>query len=412
MTKRDTWQTYWRLSFLSIGIALLAALVLLAGQRWYSARQDLIGEVREDAQIFGANSSAALAFDDHETATDILSAFSHSRMIVEAALYRTDGSLLARFKARPEMARWAPDILPTGSGLREIDPGLRYSQPIQLGDRVVGHLVLWVVLDTIYREVRDFVSGFLATALVAGALAYLAGYRLRQRMVDDRLALQQSAATIRLLAAHRDKLVEGEHKRIAREIHDELGQLLTAAGMGLKRLSRASRQGKTADGAELDEIEGLISEAMRSVRNIAADLRPAVLNIGFHAAIEWLAERMLDSNGILYKISIPQPPPEMDDETMTALFRIVQESLTNVVRHAKAQNVSITLTSDAHRLWLRIADDGVGFTPREAGSNRFGLVGMRERAAALGAQLDILSHVGAGTCVQVVLNRQNPRKEN
>lgn len=404
MDSRDFGGNYWRLSVVSVGIALFATMVSLAAQSWFSAKQHLLDALQTNAQIFGANASAALAFGDAETAKEILSALTYSPMVVEAALYLPNGQKLAGYKSAGSRPAYAPATLNVEDGLLRTSPGLRQSLRIRMGDTQLGGIVLWAVMDSVYAELRNFLLGFSLTAGVAGLLAYLAGYRLRQRLAENQRDLESSAETIRRLAARRDQLMEEEHKRIAREIHDELGQTLTTALMGLKRIS----QKQQCDVRQIADIEAAVASAMRSVRDIAADLRPAVLNIGFQAAIEWLAERTLADSGIRFQIRIPESALPLNEEAMTALFRIIQESLTNVVRHAQAGRVTIALAVTADRLVLSIEDDGVGFTPSASGTVRsLGLIGMKERAAALGATLTIVSNPGQGTRISVTLALSN-----
>lgn len=405
MTNKERWRNYWRLSVLSMSIALFSAMVILAGLRWYTARQALLADLRVNARMFGSNAAAALAFADKDTGQEILSALIHSDTVVEAALYLPDGRRLTDFKTVQAAPTYAPESMTPEDQAVVAGPGLRQTLAINVGEQRVGYIALWAKMDGVYAELKEFLVGFVATSLVAGVLAYLAGYRLRQRLADNQLELERTTSSIRLLAAHRDKLVEDEHKRIAREIHDELGQVLTAALMEVKRLGRALQGGTPPPPEQVEDIEALINEAMRGVRYVASDLRPPVLNIGFLAAVEWLAERMLQNNGIAFKLSIPDSPLPIDEDAMTALFRIVQESLTNVVRHAKARCVEISLTLDKGTVNLEVKDDGIGFIPVVAAKmGSFGMMGMRERAQAMGGALAVVSHPGGGTRIRVTLN--------
>lgn len=218
-------------------------------------------------------------------------------------------------------------------------------------------------------------------------------------------ALERSRGELRRLSAHREGLVEREHQRLAREFHDELGQVLTTARMHLQMLERNLAAGATIGTRDtVKEIDGMIVEAYRSVKTIASDLRPAALNLGLSAAVEWLASRVLGPAGIRYVIAFDRTADTLDGDYSIALFRIVQESLTNVVRHAQAGHVRISLEQEDGEVRLDIADDGRGFDPsRVDRSARFGLLGVSERVAALGGVLYIDSTPGNGTRLSIVL---------
>jgi signal transduction histidine kinase len=220
------------------------------------------------------------------------------------------------------------------------------------------------------------------------------------------LALEKSRAELRRLGAHREGVVEREHQRLAREFHDELGQLLTTARMHLQLLTRLI-DGDPAQAKEsVRAIDAMIVDAYRSIKTIASDLRPAALNLGLVAAIEWLAERMLRPAGIACTVDCMPEADRLDEDSAIALFRIVQESLTNIVRHAAATRVSIAIRRAGDGLRLIVEDNGKGFDQDGVDRVRqFGLLGMAERVAALGGDLDLDSAPGKGTRVAVTLPR-------
>ena len=225
------------------------------------------------------------------------------------------------------------------------------------------------------------------------------------------LALRASKDRLRRLAAHREGQREKEYRRLAQEFHDELGQVLTTARMHLQLLDRRLGLGDSAAGAHdaVTTIDGMINDAYRSVKAIASDLRPAALNLGLSAAVEWLAARVLTPAGIQFTLALTAAADTLDPDRATALFRIVQESLTNVVRHAAAQTVHISLREETDNLVLVIADDGKGFDALGIDrSSRFGLLGISERAESLGGALDIDSAPGEGTRIAITLPRLIP----
>jgi signal transduction histidine kinase len=191
---------------------------------------------------------------------------------------------------------------------------------------------------------------------------------------------------------------ELERRRLARELHDETGQALASILLGLKALDE-----KTDDAAartSIEELRELVVATLQDVRRLAVELRPSALDdFGLVAALERLAESFAEQSGISVDFQAALADERLPDEAETALYRIVQESLTNVVKHARARRVSILLTRTNGAVKAVIEDDGRGFDPERATDGGFGLVGMRERLALLGGRLEIESARDAGTTV-------------
>lgn len=221
--------------------------------------------------------------------------------------------------------------------------------------------------------------------------------------------LLQTQQQLRALSAHHESVLEHERKRIAREVHDELGQLLTALNMDISLLDIKFGHQPEIRQATAD-MRSLVERTIAVVRHVASNLRPAALDLGLVAAIEWLAEdfrlrweipcavTLVDEDGLA----------SVDEHLATAVFRIVQESLTNIARHARARNVAINLSYRNDELMLSVVDDGVGFdvrasTPRTG----FGLLGIRERVLALEGVLRLDSQPGHGTSMQIQLPLKN-----
>ena len=216
--------------------------------------------------------------------------------------------------------------------------------------------------------------------------------------------LERSREELRRLASHREARVEQERTRLAREFHDELGQVLTTARMHLQLLERQLPADAADARAAIQDIEAMIGEASRSVKAIASDLRPAALNLGLAAAVEWLAGRVLGPAGVGYTVTITPVADGLDESHAIALFRIVQESLNNIVRHAAAGHVHITLGCLEDELHLLVEDDGRGFDAgRVDHAAHFGLLGISERVTALGGALEIDSSPGSGARLSVSL---------
>lgn len=196
---------------------------------------------------------------------------------------------------------------------------------------------------------------------------------------------------------------EEERQRLARELHDQTSQSLTALMVGLETV--VMRPAETPE--EVKEyvvaVKPQVQELLGEINRIVMDLRPLILDdLGLVQAIDWLVENRLESVGIRSKVWTIGPEKRLPSEVETIVYRIVQEAITNIIRHAQPKNVNITLSfRDTHSL-LTIEDDGVGFSLAEADRNgdgrvRHGLLGMKERAALIGANLTIISRPGRGT---------------
>jgi signal transduction histidine kinase len=224
--------------------------------------------------------------------------------------------------------------------------------------------------------------------------------------------LERSRHELRQLASHRETRIEQERARLAREFHDELGQVLTTARMQLQLLERSLPADSAAARETAHNVETMIGEAYRSVKTIVSDLRPAALNLGLTAAVEWVAARMLGATGIHHGIAFAPEADRLDDDYAIALFRIIQESLSNIVRHSGARNVDIALSHEEGEMRLLIEDDGRGFDALVVDhATHFGLLGISERVTSLGGSLEIDSSPGAGTRLSVTLP-QVPLKAN
>jgi signal transduction histidine kinase len=225
----------------------------------------------------------------------------------------------------------------------------------------------------------------------------------------------RSRERLRSLAAHLQSVREEERTRMAREIHDEFGQMLTGFKMDLswldKRLGETkTKVGRPALAEKVKSMSGLVDEMVRSVRRIAAELRPGVLDdLGLVAAIEWQAREFQKRTGIGCKLSTALDNVALPPQLSTAVFRILQETLTNVARHAQASHLTVSLAAKAKRLVLEVQDNGRGITEVERiHSKSFGLVGMRERAMILGGDFDIRGAPGKGTTVTVSIPLDHP----
>jgi PAS domain S-box-containing protein len=196
---------------------------------------------------------------------------------------------------------------------------------------------------------------------------------------------------------------EEERRRIAREMHDQLGQELIALKMNLQ----TARAETPADARRLSDSTGIVEQLIEQVRDLSLDLHPAILDdIGLAAALEWLCARQSERSGTPIEVRGERPLPRVAREAEAALFRIVQEAISNALKHANAKHVTVTLRHAASQLEITVQDDGCGFEPELAqrrDRNSLGLISMHERADLIGAAFDVRSRPGEGTRIVVRL---------
>jgi signal transduction histidine kinase len=219
---------------------------------------------------------------------------------------------------------------------------------------------------------------------------------------------------LRALADRLQRVREEDRKKVARDLHDEIGQILTSIKMDMKWISRRLPDSEGEVRNRLQESLQSVDEGVKSVRAICSRLRPGVLDdLGLAAAIEWQAGEFESRNSVRCRVSVPPVDLHMDGDRATAAFRIFQECLTNVIRHAQAKLVLVNLCQEDESIVLVVEDDGVGFVEPDlsntAGS--LGLLGMKERAQACGGDVRISSSPGNGTTVTIRVPLDAPRIE-
>ncbi len=239
-----------------------------------------------------------------------------------------------------------------------------------------------------------------AEGAVAYAIAVVADVTDRKRAEAK---LQQTQMSLRRLASRLEKAREEQRASIAREVHDELGQLLTAMKMDLLSLLRAAGEGRERVVETARSMLELIEAAVKSVQRISAELRPALLDdLGLSAAIEWQVEEFRRHTGIACDLSLPAQELRLGRDKSTALFRILQEGLTNVTRHARATQSRVSLSRDGGIVILEIGDNGVGIAEEQIHDPQaLGIVGIRERLMAWSGELSFRRPDGGGTVLSV-----------
>lgn len=226
--------------------------------------------------------------------------------------------------------------------------------------------------------------------------------------------LNKSLEQMRHLSARLRSIREDESKRIAREIHDEIGQTLTGIKMDLAFLEdkltdllKPPEYKSVQD--QISSISNLTDSAVHTIRRITTELRPVILDsLGLSAAIEWQAEDFEHRTGVKCRFTSTDEKLEIDPDVATTIFRILQEALTNIMRHAKASGVKIVLEKEIHRIFFQVSDNGIGFDINNIDKlNSFGILGMRERAELIGGVFEIESLPRKGTTIRITLPLEN-----
>jgi signal transduction histidine kinase len=253
----------------------------------------------------------------------------------------------------------------------------------------ISTMLLYVLFQTLSSSRRN------AVALAEG---------MTRELRASEAKLQMSNENLRRLAAHAEHIKENERKRIAREIHDDLGQNLLVLRIEADMLCARTSERHPRLHARARATVNHIDATIKSVRQIINDLRPNVLDLGLSAAVGWQIAQFRQRTGIACDLAETHQDIAVSDRCATALFRILQESLSNISRHAQATRVQVVLRVEHDWIWMSVGDNGIGLHPDgryKPGS--FGLVGIEERINIIGGTFDIHSEPGSGTTVRVAV---------
>ena len=269
----------------------------------------------------------------------------------------------------------------------------------------LGLLAVAILSSFLTRPLRDVAAG--AQRIAAGDFAHRVPEgqddeigQLASSFNDMAARVAERDASLRQLSRRMLEVQEQERVRIAREVHDELGQALTAMKIDIQQLAKR----EAGFGEPLGAISKAVDNTVDLVRRIATDLRPAILDdLGVTAALEQQLRRLRESTGMQTTLTVAEEP-ELDMLTGVTLYRIAKEALANVVRHAEATQVEVSLAIEDNAAVLEIRDNGKGMSREQITSSRsLGLLGMRERAELLGGHVAIESREASGTCVRATL---------
>lgn len=279
---------------------------------------------------------------------------------------------------------------------------------------VTGTMGEEVAIETLKNGATDYVLKHRLARLVPSVHRAMreAQERAERRRAQEQL--RESHEQLRALSVYLQHVREEERTRIAREVHDELGQALTSCKLDLSLLANKLPKNLTPLKDKAKSLSAHIDATIQTVRRIATELRPGILDhLGLIAALEWQANEFQTRTGIKCDVRTDLHEPALTADLATAFFRIFQETLTNVIRHAGATHVMVHLKEAAGRIILEVKDNGRGIPPDEITNPRsMGLLGMKERAALLGGSFKIgLTSGGKGTLVTVSIPHRRSDSE-
>jgi signal transduction histidine kinase len=333
------------------------------------ALRELLGDLQQNLVSAGSGEEALRAVLKNDFAV----------ILLDVRMPGLDGFDTARMIRERERSRHTPIVFLTAAA-EEIESVFR---GYEVG--AVDYLIKPIVPQVLKSKVSVFVELHRKTA-----------------------ALEDSEEKLRALASHLISVREEERSHIAREIHDELGQVLTGLKMEVAWLANRLREDQQPLLEKTESMGRLIDSTVQTVRKISTGLRPEVLDeMGLLAAIGWQAKEFQKRTGIRCRLNLPEQIGELETEQSTTVFRVFQEILTNVARHSRATRVDVELKNGGASLTLQVADNGIGL-PASPGMERksLGLLGMQERALRVGGEVNIGSQPGHGTRVTVTIPTQ------
>jgi signal transduction histidine kinase len=261
-------------------------------------------------------------------------------------------------------------------------------------------------LQTSEQVLRRFLLQMIAFTLGLGiVVALLTIHRvavLERRHDDQRKQIEETQNNLRRLSRRLVQAQELERRALSRELHDEVGQMMTALGIELGNIEDVRNSDVAAFRQRLEDAKRLNADAMRAIRDLAMGLRPSMLDdLGLQAALEWQGREFSRHTGVPASVHVQGALDHLSDAQRTCIYRVVQEALTNCARHAKASSVVVSVRAEHDGIIVLVRDDGIGFNPRTSGRGGLGLLGIQERVQELDGQMQISSETGSGTTIRV-----------
>ncbi len=307
-------------------------------------------------------------------------------ILLDVKMPGMDGFATARLIRNREGSRSTPIIFLTGTD----EDAVSRIRGYQVG--AVDYLVKPIVPAVLRSKVSVFINLFRYNCALAREIA-------GRRVIEE--GLRRAEERLHAFAAQIETVREDERTSVSRAIHDDLGQVLTGLKMDLSWLEKRLPDKQQDAARRMKSMLRTVDTTIRSVRRISSALRPQVLDeVGLIGTLEWQAKEFRMRTGIRCILDVPPEEPALDRAASTAAFRILQEALANVARHAGATRVDIGLRVESGHLNLKIADNGRGMSAAQLHDPKsLGLLGMRERAFLLGGKVDIESESGKGTTI-------------
>jgi signal transduction histidine kinase len=281
------------------------------------------------------------------------------------------------------------------------------AEALNAADLAVRQRKLDEAMNAFRRSGQRTLAVVLALGLIASLASIVRVSQLESRAEDQHHRTERAEQELRRLSRQLVKAQEDERRNLSRELHDEVGQTITALRVELGNLEKLRGASAQEFRRHLDDAKELAAETLRSVRSIAMGLRPSVLDdLGVGPGLEWLGREFSRRTEIPVEVVIEGLPQEVPESHRTCVYRVVQEALTNCAKHSLAQHIRIALHADSNNLSLSVQDDGRGLPAaiREAGggaSSGLGLIGIEERVRELGGSLALVSQEGKGTLLKI-----------
>lgn len=314
--------------------------------------------------------------------------------VLEASIEETFSGVVVRTGKPLILTRASEQTIHQSKILKELGAQTFIGYPMVVSNKIIGSFGL--------AHPESLEIGESTARWIESLANYVAALTERKRTEED---LRTSHEQLRELSVHLQSAIEEERKQIAREIHDELGQELSLLQLELGLVENKLSKNQRVLRKKIRSMSKLIDSIVHSVQRISSNLRPALLdNLGIAAAVEWQAKEFQRRTKIQCEAKIDFSEIVLSQERSTALFRILQETLTNVARHSKATKVRIELKKNIDVIELIIHDNGIGISAQNvANPKSFGLIGMRERIRQVGGEIEFSGKSGKGTLVTVTV---------
>ncbi|HAX45153.1 MAG TPA: ATP-binding protein [Bryobacteraceae bacterium] len=405
---------------------------LIAAQEGYSATQALLAEVRVDLYRIGMDVRDYLLDRSADSSAEMRAQLEATRVQIEGNLQMLESRM--PLEDRETLNRLKVEV---SEYIDWMNPAIQWTQEEKLARS--GNYVRTVLL-TRRKSISDVASQVEAintanlqrarqrleasqadfqtwlrrlTAIVLVLSVLVAGLsttwilRLEKKAELNQQRAVEAEKELRRLSQQLVKAQEDERRSLSRELHDEVGQQITALRVEIANLGRIPVEERETFSSHLKEAKGLAEQTMKTVRDLAMGLRPSILDdFGLGPAIEWQAREFSRRTGVPAHVEVNGSLNGLTEGDRTSLFRIVQEALTNITKHASASEIRIALTAGDQGVMLRVEDNGKGMDPQDARGRGLGLVGIEERAREMGAGFALQTQPGQGTALEISIPRR------